>query len=66
MSMSKKDYEAIARRIKSITTDSPLSQYEVGMIDAARQIAASMANYCAADNPRFDRARFLAACGVQS
>ncbi len=39
----------------------------VAMNEATRQkIAAQLADACAADNPRFDRARFLAACGVQS
>ena len=32
--------------------------------NAVRDIADTMADICAADNPRFDRERFLAACGM--
>ena len=30
-----------------------------------RNVAQHFAHYCADTNPRFDRARFLAACGVE-
>lgn len=50
--MTKKDFVAIARAIAAIGN----------MID--RQNAAhAIADHAASVNPRFDRARFLAACG---
>ena len=62
MSMTKKDFEAIARaiRIAHVTYDTPT--------DAAQRefIAREVAQHCEAANPQFNRARFLAACGVQS
>lgn len=59
--MSRKDYQAIAAAIKSQTpladesTASPMFWLE--------RIAMRLADTLAQDNPRFDRARFLAACG---
>ena len=57
--MTRKDYVAIAAAIK--TAD----RYDDGEQIAAA-IVQNIAGVMAADNPRFDRARFLKACGVQS
>jgi hypothetical protein len=55
MSMSKKDYEAVAR----ILSDSR------AISDAALPyLAEKFADWFADDNPRFDRERFLKACGL--
>jgi hypothetical protein len=51
--MSRKHYIAVAERIRRIDTR-----------PAREQIAHDMADIFAEDNPRFDRARFLEACGV--
>lgn len=63
--MTKKDYVVIAAAIRrtgmAITVGKkPSAEYALKL--AATDIAATMAN----DNPRFNRARFLKACGVQS
>jgi len=65
--MTRKDYELIAAAIagqhSEIPSDEPKvweSAYKCGVTDAARALADALAE----DNPRFDRARFLAACGV--
>lgn len=55
---ARRHYQAIADVIKASDRDL-FSQSEVlGM-------ALRLADMLQADNPRFDRARFLAACGVQ-
>ena len=56
--MTRKDYQAIAEAIKSTLHDN------VPAVDIAYTIAANLADVFAADNPRFDRSRFLAACGI--
>lgn len=50
MSMSRKHYVAIARA--------------VDLADNKVDVAYNLASIFANDNPRFDRARFLEACGV--
>jgi len=67
--VTKKDYERIARAIagqhSEIARDDERvweSAYKIGVCDAARALADALAE----DNPRFDRERFLRACGVAS
>ena len=48
--MTRKDYILIAKAIQESTDKT--------------EIAYAIATVLAADNPRFDRARFLAACGL--
>ncbi len=56
--MTKKHYEAIAAAFRAyITTNTGAN--------IARPIAKDLADYFATDNPKFDRARFLQACGLQ-
>lgn len=52
MAMSAKDYTEMAR----IISESP--------INARRHLAQEFASMCARGNGRFDRARFMEACGV--
>lgn len=66
--MTKRDYELIASviysRIRAARTigSSPMrTQHEETIRFLARDLAIAMAF----GNPRFDRARFLAACGVE-
>ena len=54
-SMTKKHYEAIAS-ILAIDT---------GYTREVAIIAERLADYFASDNPRFDRVRFLTACGIE-
>lgn len=53
--MTKKHFEAIAR-ILSVQNDR----------DAAGHTARDLARYFSTQNPAFDTARFLKACGVES
>ena len=60
--MTRKDYVAIAAAICET-----LKYHErTDAIDALAFLARDLAATMARDNPRFDRARFLKACGVQS
>lgn len=58
--MSKKHYEALAAEIRKTLVDTKgLFEQQVGVEKLARGIAGVLA----VENPRFDRARFLRACG---
>ncbi len=52
--MTTKDYTKIARAILVATVEQ----------DARARVARSIADELQADNERFDRAKFLSACGV--
>ena len=54
--MSRKDYVAFAKLV--------LAQLERGDVNGAEDTAHGMADLFASDNPRFDRGRFLVACGL--
>ena len=61
--MTRKDYAALAAGLregveatKACHSKDAQDAYEMAVYDVARVLAA--------DNPRFDRARFLKACGV--
>jgi hypothetical protein len=58
--MTRKDYVAIAAVLAQAAKHTGADYVTVGIV------AALTANVMARDNPRFDRARFLKACGVQS
>ena len=60
MAMSKKDYVAIAANIK----ENYIAANSVDSRDAIREVAFDLTKAFAADNPRFDRVKFLVACGV--
>lgn len=67
--MTRKDYVAIAEAVMSarreITLKEPHDSRE-DLDDGVSYAAEFIADVMARDNPRFDRARFLKACGVQS
>ena len=63
--MTKKDYIAIARAVSSTTKDY-LGKTDVDPQAMMADLTWELADVMQADNPKFDRARFLAACGVQS
>jgi hypothetical protein len=56
--MTRKHYQLLADMIRR--------EYEVYENDAATlaSVADTLATICKADNPRFDRDRFLEACGM--
>ncbi len=60
--MSRKDYEAIAADIAR-SMDRTLSPHAEAVL---RMLARDLAGTFEADNPRFDRDRFLVACGVKT
>lgn len=65
--MTRKDYVAIAKAISDgqfidLRTNGEVAVSVLTRAKIARQLADAMSR----DNPRFDRDRFLAACGVQS
>ena len=65
--MTRKDYILIASRIR-ISREAPLGEHicQDSWNRACEDVACSIATALATDNPRFDRERFLKACGVQS
>jgi hypothetical protein len=65
--MTKKDYVAIAeiiRLTRKYTSVRDTPDMRVGGGVATCSVAVRIADYCAGDNDRFDRGRFLRACGV--
>ena len=53
--MSKKHFELLAQSIRAISD-----------AQSRRNAAEAISQVCAMTNPRFNRARFLAACGVEA
>lgn len=64
--MSKKDYQAIARAIHEATQTIAYEDARLAAPSATRylmsHIQGNIARALSADNPRFDRARFIEAC----
>ena len=58
MSMSKRDYEELAVSIAATLASGDYATLE--------EAACRIADACAKQNPRFDRGRFLTACGFGS
>ncbi len=60
--LTRKHYKAIAAIVKDCTktTDDAVTYV------SSSQLCHELADYFAADNPRFDRERFLTACGIES
>jgi hypothetical protein len=59
--MTKRHFEAIAKILKDARGDAIANSeapYQVS------DVALAMADYFGEENPRFDRARFLTACGL--
>ena len=62
MGMSKKDYQAIARAFHTDRADLMGILSDAPPIEVWTILRERIADVLAADNPRFDRARFLEAC----
>lgn len=60
--MTRKDYELLASALRSTKPDE--KQNVKFSLQWSGDVAA-IANALEADNPRFNRARFLAACGIE-
>jgi hypothetical protein len=68
MAMSKKDYVMIASIINheiGVAKMVPPGEAREARIGVCNVIAGRIAERCKHDNPRFDRNRFLVACGVR-
>lgn len=61
--MTRRDYRKIAAALKS-TRDSYALHWDKNLFRACDDNAHAIAQVLANDNPRFDFARFYAACGV--
>lgn len=60
--MTRKDYELIAKVLKDLNDDfNNGGADEVSLALVAEELATALA----LDNPRFNRARFVSACGVK-
>ena len=65
--MTRKDYIAIAAALNdTLLIDCPSVEFLNGAKAAAISASGRIADVLARDNPRFDRERFLTACGVES
>jgi len=64
--MTRKDYEATARVIRRNLERAHNYGAQVREVLAVQDIAQEMADIFASDNPRFDRAKFLEACGLEA
>lgn len=62
--MSRKDYIILARALKNSKPDLH-PQLRGALIDIWVRTCKEISATLAADNPRFDHARFLQACGVE-
>ena len=63
--MTRKDYIAIAAALSNVR-NSYAPNWDPNLFRACDDHAKQLAHVLAQDNPRFDRARFLKAAGVQS
>jgi hypothetical protein len=61
--MTRKHFEAIAAAISDARND-PIVCKTLGALDGVTILANKLADVCAGSNGRFDRGRFLRACGV--
>lgn len=64
--LTRKDFKAVAEIIKGSLPQDKTSQndYLCGKRDALWWAADDLADYFATQNPRFDRDRFMRACGL--
>lgn len=67
--MTRKDYELLAKALKTATDRVRICEPENAqkdILDGIGYAADYIVDALAAGNPRFDRVRFLAACGVNN
>jgi hypothetical protein len=64
MSMTKTDYELVASAIEFSHQSLNDNQFNK-LYDGIERTAETIADYLQADNPKFNRNKFLEACGIQ-
>lgn len=64
--MTKKDFELIAAVLKAARINYHYREVMDILTEHHNRMCTEIADALATTHPRFDRARFLAACGVQS
>lgn len=62
--MTKKDYEMIAKAIKTVV-EQLKAENDYGTEYVAEEIAASLSTAFAEENPRFNIGKFMSACGLE-
>jgi hypothetical protein len=62
--MTRKDYVLIAETIKGAINYEQTFNNNQEKVDGFKSLSLALASTLEADNPRFDRSRFLSACGV--
>ena len=62
--LTRKHFNAIAQTIKETAGDCENSEISIAVNAVRAYIALDIASICAADNPNFNRDRFLIACDV--
>lgn len=62
--LTRKDFKAVAEIIAQRKPSFTTSREDIGKMTACRYLAIDLADYFAAQNPRFDRSRFMQACGL--
>lgn len=63
--MTKKHFDALAAALRAQKPEDTFDENRLLLIIQWRADAKVVADVCARFNPNFDRARFLAACGVE-
>lgn len=70
--MSKKHFNDLASRLSALKptlasngAKLSLRTHKQGRLNQWQDMVKEVASFCAAQNPRFDRDRFLAACGME-
>ena len=64
--MTRKDFEAIAAVLNETRPPDLRDEYTLGRCVAWKETVEGFARMLVHHNPRFDRARFLAACGMEA
>ena len=64
--MTRKDYVAIAQAISKTSLYVAGAEFQHAVSVHHKRVAEALADVMGAENKRFDRTRFLKACGVQS
>lgn len=60
--MTRENFEAIAEALRQSTVTETDGYFERGRLTQSLMVVSDLADVFAADNPRFDRQKFLGAC----